>query len=81
MLIGQIAAATERIRVGAAAVQLGHTTAVAVVESFGMLDAFYPGRIDLGVGRSGQRRREALKDTAVEPKPKPPHANGATSTA
>jgi len=42
VLIGQIAAATDRIRVGAAAVQLGQTTAVAVVESFGMLDAFYP---------------------------------------
>ena len=72
VLIGQIAAATERIRVGAAAVQLGQTTAVAVVESFGMLDAFHPGRIDLGVGRSGQRRREALKDKDGPPKPKPP---------
>ena len=59
VLIGQIAAATEHIRVGAAAVQLGYTTAVAVVESFGILDAFHPGRIDLGLGRSGQRRREA----------------------
>ena len=72
VLIGQIAAATDRIRVGAAAVQLGQTTAVAVVESFGMLEAFHPGRIDLGVGRSGQRRREALKDATSKPKPKPP---------
>jgi alkanesulfonate monooxygenase SsuD/methylene tetrahydromethanopterin reductase-like flavin-dependent oxidoreductase (luciferase family) len=71
VLIGQIAAATERIRVGAGAVQMGHTTASAVVESFGMLDAFYPGRIDLGVGRSGQRRREGAKKTS-KPKPKPP---------
>jgi alkanesulfonate monooxygenase SsuD/methylene tetrahydromethanopterin reductase-like flavin-dependent oxidoreductase (luciferase family) len=70
VLIGQIAAATDRIRVGAAAVQLGQTTAIAVVESFGMLEAFHPGRIDLGVGRSGQRRREALKES--KPKPKPP---------
>jgi alkanesulfonate monooxygenase SsuD/methylene tetrahydromethanopterin reductase-like flavin-dependent oxidoreductase (luciferase family) len=70
VLIGQIAAATDRIRVGAAAVQLGQTTAVAVVESFGMLEAFHPGRIDLGVGRSGQRRREALNKST--PKPKPP---------
>ncbi|MCV7421068.1 LLM class flavin-dependent oxidoreductase [Mycobacterium yunnanensis] len=60
VLIGQLAAATSRIQVGAAAVQLGYTTAVAVVESFGVLDALYPGRIDLGVGRSGQRRREAV---------------------
>jgi alkanesulfonate monooxygenase SsuD/methylene tetrahydromethanopterin reductase-like flavin-dependent oxidoreductase (luciferase family) len=59
VLIGQIAAATERIRVGAAAVQLGYTTALAVVESFGMLEQFHPGRIDLGLGRSGQRRKEA----------------------
>jgi alkanesulfonate monooxygenase SsuD/methylene tetrahydromethanopterin reductase-like flavin-dependent oxidoreductase (luciferase family) len=69
VLIGQIAAATQHIRVGAAAVQLGHTTAVAVVESFGMLDAFHPGRIDLGVGRSGQRRREAAKQKIDRPKP------------
>ena len=68
VLIGQIAAATNRIRVGAAAVQLGQTTAVAVVESFGMLEAFHPGRIDLGVGRSGQRRREAIKEGEQKPK-------------
>ncbi|BBY27771.1 LLM class flavin-dependent oxidoreductase [Mycolicibacterium sediminis] len=68
VLIGHIASATERIHVGAAAVQLGHTTAVATVESFGILDAFHPGRIDLGVGRSGQRRREANDDR----KPPPP---------
>ena len=67
VLIGQIAAATERIRVGAAAVQLGQTTAVAVAESFGMLDAFYPGRIDLGVGRSGPRRRDPNKPRAPKP--------------
>jgi len=67
VLIGQIASATTEIRVGAAAVQLGQTTAVAVVETFGMLDAFYPGRIDLGVGRSGQRRREAQSGPAPQP--------------
>lgn len=72
VLIGQIAAATNRIRVGAAAVQLGQTTAIAVVETFGMLDAFHPGRIDLGVGRSGQRRREAIKEIGTTPKAKPP---------
>jgi alkanesulfonate monooxygenase SsuD/methylene tetrahydromethanopterin reductase-like flavin-dependent oxidoreductase (luciferase family) len=62
VLIGQIAAATNKIRVGSAAVQLGYTTVAAVVESFGMLEAFYPGRIDLGIGR-GQRR-----DTGFKPK-------------
>ncbi|WP_445162300.1 LLM class flavin-dependent oxidoreductase [Mycobacterium sp. Dal123C01] len=71
VLIGQIAAATNRIRVGAAAVQLGYTTAIAVVESFGMLEAFYPGRIDLGVGRSGQRRSQEHKPKKPR-EPKPP---------
>jgi alkanesulfonate monooxygenase SsuD/methylene tetrahydromethanopterin reductase-like flavin-dependent oxidoreductase (luciferase family) len=65
VLIGQIAAATERIHVGAAAVQLGHTTAAAVVESFGILDALHPGRIDLGVGRSGQKRRETARQSPI----------------
>jgi alkanesulfonate monooxygenase SsuD/methylene tetrahydromethanopterin reductase-like flavin-dependent oxidoreductase (luciferase family) len=76
VLIGQIAAATNTIRVGSGAVQLGHTTAAAVVESFGMLEAFYPGRIDLGVGRSGQRRRKPKRQDAQSPRPpatpKPP---------
>jgi alkanesulfonate monooxygenase SsuD/methylene tetrahydromethanopterin reductase-like flavin-dependent oxidoreductase (luciferase family) len=73
VLIGQITAATNRIRVGSAAVQVGQTTAAAVVESFGMLDAFHPNRIDLGLGRSGQRRAEAVKTkTADDPRPKRP---------
>jgi len=71
VLIGQIAAATNTIRVGAAAVQLSHTTAAAVVESFGMLDAFYPTRIDLGVGR-GQRRDTGFKPKQPSTKNRPP---------
>ncbi|MEP9394023.1 LLM class flavin-dependent oxidoreductase [Gordonia sp. VNK1] len=64
LLIGQIASATRSIRVGSAAVQVGQTTAVSVAESFGMLDVFHPGRIDLGLGRSGQRRAEAAATPA-----------------
>jgi alkanesulfonate monooxygenase SsuD/methylene tetrahydromethanopterin reductase-like flavin-dependent oxidoreductase (luciferase family) len=71
VLIGQIAAATSIIRVGSAAIQLGHTTAAAVVESFGMLDAFYPDRIDLGVGR-GQRRDTGFKPKLPSAKNRPP---------
>ncbi|GIJ45156.1 putative monooxygenase (luciferase-like) [Virgisporangium aliadipatigenens] len=59
VLIGQILAATDRIRVGSGAVQVGHRTPLSIVESFGLLDALYPGRIDLGLGRSGQRSKEA----------------------
>jgi alkanesulfonate monooxygenase SsuD/methylene tetrahydromethanopterin reductase-like flavin-dependent oxidoreductase (luciferase family) len=63
LLMGQIAAATDHIRVGSAAVQLGHTTAIAVVEGFGTLDALYRGRIDMGLGRSAQLRNEAAKSS------------------
>jgi alkanesulfonate monooxygenase SsuD/methylene tetrahydromethanopterin reductase-like flavin-dependent oxidoreductase (luciferase family) len=61
VLIAAIAAATSTIRVGSGAVQLGHQTAAAVSESFGTLSGLYPGRIDLGLGRSGQKRREVIK--------------------
>jgi alkanesulfonate monooxygenase SsuD/methylene tetrahydromethanopterin reductase-like flavin-dependent oxidoreductase (luciferase family) len=71
VLIGQIAAATSTIRVGSAAVQLSHTTAAAVVESFGMLEAFHPGRIDMGVGR-GQRRDTGFKPKQPSARERPP---------
>jgi alkanesulfonate monooxygenase SsuD/methylene tetrahydromethanopterin reductase-like flavin-dependent oxidoreductase (luciferase family) len=62
-----VAAATERIRVGSGAVQLGHQTPLAVVEQFGTIDALHPGRIDLGLGRSGQRRAEVAKAASAPP--------------
>jgi alkanesulfonate monooxygenase SsuD/methylene tetrahydromethanopterin reductase-like flavin-dependent oxidoreductase (luciferase family) len=49
------AAATSTIRLGSGAVQMGHRTALSTVEEFGLLDALHPGRIDLGLGRSGGR--------------------------
>ncbi len=52
LLVGQIAAATERIRVGSGGVMLTHYSALKVAEQFSMLDSFYPGRIDLGIGRA-----------------------------
>ena len=67
VLIAAIAAVTSRIRVGSGAVQLGHQTAAAVAEAFGTLCGLYPGRIDLGLGRSGQRRAEAAKELAARP--------------
>jgi len=51
-----VAAATSEIRVGSGAVQMGHQTPLSVVEQFGLLDAAFPSRIDLGLGRSGPRR-------------------------
>ncbi|MFF4418206.1 LLM class flavin-dependent oxidoreductase [Streptosporangium sp. NPDC001559] len=69
VLIALVAAATSTIRVGSGAVQLGHQTALAVVEQFGLIDALYPGRIDLGLGRSGQRRTELLAEADRPPAP------------
>ncbi|MFI0977216.1 MsnO8 family LLM class oxidoreductase [Streptomyces sp. NPDC021093] len=55
VVLALTAAATSDIRLGAGAVQLGHRTALSTVEEFGLLDALHPGRIDLGLGRSGGR--------------------------
>ncbi|MGW0201874.1 LLM class flavin-dependent oxidoreductase [Nonomuraea sp. NPDC003201] len=74
VLIGLVAAATGRIRVGSGAVQLGHQTPLAVVEQFGLLDAAHPGRIDLGLGRSGQRRAELARPSERPPEPPPSEA-------
>ncbi len=52
ILIGQIAGGTERIRVGSGGVMLTHYSALKVAEQFRILDAFFPGRIDLGIGRA-----------------------------
>jgi alkanesulfonate monooxygenase SsuD/methylene tetrahydromethanopterin reductase-like flavin-dependent oxidoreductase (luciferase family) len=71
VLIALVAAATSRIRVGSGAVQLGHQTALSVVEQFGTIDALYPGRIDLGLGRSGQRQAELRKAAERPPDPAP----------
>lgn len=53
VVIALLAGATSRIRVGSGAVLLGHRTALSTIEEFGLLDAAFPGRIDLGLGRSG----------------------------
>lgn len=52
VMIGPIAAATERIRVGSGGVMLPHYSPFKVAENFSMLAGLYPGRIDLGIGRA-----------------------------
>lgn len=52
ILIGPIAAATTRLRVGSGGVMLPHYSPLKVAESFGMLSSLYPGRIDLALGRA-----------------------------
>jgi len=68
ILIGQIAAKTSRIRVGSGGVMLSHYSALKVAEQFSVLDSFYPGRIDLGIGRApGSDRRTAAALTYPRP--------------
>jgi luciferase family oxidoreductase group 1 len=52
IMIGAIAAATSRVRVGAGGVMLPNHAPLMVVERFKVLEALYPGRIDLGIGRA-----------------------------
>jgi luciferase family oxidoreductase group 1 len=52
IMIGQIAAATERIRVGSGGVMLPNHAPLMVAERFKVLEALFPGRIDLGLGRA-----------------------------
>ena len=51
-LIGPVALATRRIRVGSGGVMLPHYSPFKVAETFAMLSALAPGRIDLGLGRA-----------------------------
>lgn len=52
VLIGHVAGATKTIRVGSGGVMLPNHAPLIVAEQFGTLDALYPGRIDLGLGRA-----------------------------
>ena len=52
VLIGHVAAATKAIRVGSGGVMLPNHAPLIVAEQFGTLEALYPGRIDLGLGRA-----------------------------
>jgi luciferase family oxidoreductase group 1 len=64
VLMGQVAARTTRIRVGSGGVMLSHYSPLKVAENFRVLEALFPGRIDLGIGRapgSDQRTARALR--------------------
>jgi len=52
LMIGQIAAVTKNIRVGSGGVMLPNHAPLVVAERFKMLEALFPGRIDLGLGRT-----------------------------
>jgi len=52
VLVGYVAAATQRIRVGSGGIMLPNHAPLMVAEAFGTLATLYPGRIDLGLGRA-----------------------------
>lgn len=52
ILIAHLAAHTKKIRLGSGGVMLSHYSAYKVAENFRLLEALYPGRIDLGIGRA-----------------------------
>jgi luciferase family oxidoreductase group 1 len=51
-MIGQIAAVTSRMRIGSGGVMLPNHAPLMVAERFKVLEALFPGRIDLGIGRA-----------------------------
>ena len=52
IMIGRIAAATNTIRVGSGGVMLTNHAPLVIAERFKTLEALFPGRIDLGLGRA-----------------------------
>jgi luciferase family oxidoreductase group 1 len=52
IMVARVASETSHIRVGSGGVMLSHYSSLKVAEQFRMLEALYPGRIDLGIGRA-----------------------------
>jgi luciferase family oxidoreductase group 1 len=52
VVIGHVGAATSRIRIGSGGVMLPNHSPLVIAEQFGTLEALFPGRVDLGLGRA-----------------------------
>lgn len=66
VVLAHVGAATDRIRIGAGGIMLPNHAPLQIAEQFGTLDALFPGRIDLGLGRapgSDMRVARALRRT------------------
>ena len=71
VVIGHVAAGTKTIRVGSGGIMLPNHAPLVIAEQFGTLEALFPGRIDLGLGRApgtDQRTANALR--------RDPYSNG-----
>src|SRR5712692_11423978 len=71
VVMAHVASGTSRIRIGAGGVMLPNHAPLVIAEQFGTLEALFPGRIDLGVGRapgSDQMAARALRrNLATDP--------------
>ncbi|MGO8499522.1 LLM class flavin-dependent oxidoreductase, partial [Rhizobium ruizarguesonis] len=64
VVIGHVGAATKRIRIGSGGIILPNHSPLVIAEQFGTLEALFPGRIDLGLGRApgtDMRTAQALR--------------------
>lgn len=52
VVIGHVGAATKRIRIGSGGIMLPNHAPLVIAEQFGTLEALFPGRVDLGLGRA-----------------------------
>ena len=69
VVLAHIGHATSTIRIGAGGIMLPNHNPFVIAEQFGTLDALFPGRIDLGLGRApgaDQRIAEALRKNLME---------------
>lgn len=61
VIIAHVAAHTSKIRVGSGGIMLPNHAPLAIAEQFGTLEAMFPGRIDLGIGRAPGADRPAIR--------------------
>jgi len=68
MIMMRLASATESIRIGSGGVMIPHYSSYKIAENFNILENYFPGRIDLGIGRSPSypNVRRALNERKTE---------------
>jgi luciferase family oxidoreductase group 1 len=67
VVIGFLASGTKKIRIGAGGIMLPNHSPLVIAEQFGTLEALYPGRIDLGLGRAPGTDQKTLRALRRDP--------------
>ena len=81
VLIAHIGAHTSSIRLGAGGVMLPNHSPLVIAEQFGTLEAMYPGRIDLGLGRAPGSDQNTMYALRRDPRSRRPLPAGRPGTA